>query len=793
MRKLIKVVLIGLLCATVPVVAITWIVMLFAGSTVLLVEKSNSSSKTPLAETSKANRPKGRNAEANPQEAAASNVIDQSKALEDSGVDWAVQFTGAIRDPNSLAELREAVRARPRLGLSVMNAQLDQLHLNAQSPKDQVIYGARIEKSIGLLLMYEGKLADAGAIFAKAEEQCKSAGAPASLRAELLALRGIVAMRRGESDNCIDCVGPSSCIFPIDSAAAHKLQTGSREAIEHFSRYLSEWPEDIRIRWLLNIAYMTVGEYPAKVPSKLLVPIDRFRSKIEVGRFNNVAPLVGLTSRGPNIAGGSVFDDFTGDGRPDIVTSALDADMSVSLYVNKGDGTFEDRSEAAGLKDQIYCLNFTRTDFDNDGDLDLLLLRGAWEKPMRMSLLRNNGKGEFEDVTMQAGLSEPISAESAAWGDFDNDGDLDVFVCGEYLPPGKDAATFKFDPRNRCRLYRNKGNGTFEDVATKVGLAPAVGVADALYAKGSAWGDYDNDGRLDLFISNMNGPCRLYHQESDGTFRNVAPSFGITADSCFACWMWDYDNDGRLDIYVNGKAASLADSVADALGLPGERPTCPHLYRNLGAEGFRDVTREVGLARPMTRMGCNFADIDNDGYLDMYFGTGGMSYSHLVPNLMFKNVDGKRFEDVTMSSGTGHLQKGHGTSFADFDDDGDLDLFVEAGGAAPGDKSFNLLFKNPGNARHWLKFKLVGTKSNRAAIGAKIRAEIKGPNGTSRTIYRTIGNNSSFGGNTLVELLGLGDATRVSELEITWPRDGKKQVLKDVKADQAIVVTESAP
>ncbi len=161
----------------------------------------------------------------------------------------------------------------------------------------------------------------------------------------------------------------------------------------------------------------------------------------------------------------------------------------------------------------------------------------------------------------------------------------------------------------------------------------------------------------------------------------------------------------------------------------------------------------------MAPMGANFGDIDNDGYLDIYLGTGDMSYEGLDVNLMFKNVDGLRFDDVTTSSGTGHLQKGHGVSFADWDGDGDLDLFVELGGATPGDQAYNALFQNPGLGRQWLKVKLVGTKTNRAALGAKIRVDVKSADGQMRSIYRTVGNNSSFGGNSLVEMIGLGDET----------------------------------
>jgi hypothetical protein len=192
----------------------------------------------------------------------------------------------------------------------------------------------------------------------------------------------------------------------------------------------------------------------------------------------------------------------------------------------------------------------------------------------------------------------------------------------------------------------------------------------------------------------------------------------------------------------------------------------------------------------MMPMGCNFADVDNDGFLDIYLGTGQMSLEALVPNLMFKNDAGRRFDDVTMSSGTGHLQKGHGISFADWDCDGDLDLFVETGGAVPGDRSYNLLFQNPGHGRHWLKVKLVGEKTNRAALGARIKAVVRGPDGELRTIYRTVGNNCSFGGNCLVESLGLGEAKSVVELEVSWPTSQTTQSFRDILADQAITVTE---
>ncbi|MEI8018201.1 MAG: CRTAC1 family protein [Schlesneria sp.] len=704
-----------------------------------------------------------------------------------AGIVLAGRFTGDVKDPTSLAELRAALEQRSIGGLAALNADLAKLEKSSAN-SDLAI--AQLYYQIGTLLTYEGRLDEAVAATEKGLAIGDSSGMSPAAKANLKAVLGIIALRQGEVDNCIGCVGPSSCIFPISSSAIHTKPKGSREAIRQFTEYLGQVPGDLRIRWLLNLAYMTLGEYPENVPAKYLVPLDTFDSTADVGKFENVAPNAGLIVRGPNQAGGSVFDDFTGDGLPDLFVTSLDLDRGASFFVNRGDGTFEDRSDQAGLADQIYVLNVVRADFDNDGHPDVLLLRGAWDRAMRMSLLRNRGNSTFEDVTISSGLIEPIASETAAWGDYDNDGLVDLFVGGEYRSPVPDNATYSLEPRNRCRLYHNEGNGKFVDVAEK------VGVAEEECTKGSAWGDYDGDGRLDLFVSNMNAPCRLYHNEPDGTFRDVAVELDVTGPKHgfvshgFACWFWDYDNDGQLDLYVNDYTSTLAEFVALALKIPLEQRSRPRLYRNVGAKGFRDVTVDVGLDRDMMPMGCNFGDIDNDGYLDMYLGTGRMSLEVLVPNLMFKNDAGRKFLDITTASGTGHLQKGHGVSFADWNCDGSIDLFVQAGGAVPGDRAYNLLFQNPGQGHHWLKVKLVGTKTNRSAFGAKIKAVVGANEGSSRSIFRTIGNNSSFGGNTLVETLGLLDSTTVAELQIYWPTSQTTQTFRDIPADQLIEITE---
>jgi len=213
------------------------------------------------------------------------------------------------------------------------------------------------------------------------------------------------------------------------------------------------------------------------------------------------------------------------------------------------------------------------------------------------------------------------------------------------------------------------------------------------------------------------------------------------------------------------------------------------LYQGDGKGRFTDVTRAVRLDRPCFPMGCNFGDIDNDGYPDLYLATGDPDYNSLWPNLMFRNDGGRRFQDVTTATGTGNLQKGHGVSFADLDGDGDQDMIEELGGAVKDDAFATALFENPGHGNHWLTVRIVGHQTNRFGHGVRIRANIEEPAG-ARNVFAFVGCNSSFGGNSLQEEMGLGQAKRLVELEVHWPTTGKTDRFTDVPLDKTIVVEE---
>ncbi|HET6373206.1 MAG TPA: CRTAC1 family protein, partial [Candidatus Polarisedimenticolia bacterium] len=540
-------------------------------------------------------------------------------------------------------------------------------------------------------------------------------------------------------------------------------------------------------RWLLNIAYMTLGEYPAGVPAEWLIEPAVFASEGEIKRFTDIAGSLGLDV--DDLAGGSIVDDFDNDGFLDVMVSSSRLTGQLRYFKSQGDGTFQERTEPAGLTGEIGGLNLVSTDYNNDGFIDAFVLRGGWlESAGRIpnSLLRNNGDGTFEDVTEEAGLLSFHPTQTADWFDYDGDGLLDLYI-------GNESRGEEVHP---CELYHNNGDGTFTDVAQQ------SGVANVGYVKAVSSGDYDNDGRPDLYLSRKGLPNVLYHndgptgQDADGRpvykFTDVAAAAKVTEPiQSFPTWFFDYDNDGWEDLFVAGYAIrNVGDVAADYLGLqhPGER--C-RLFHNEHNGTFSDVTRESGLYRVLLAMGSNFGDIDNDGWLDFYVGTGDPYLTTLVPNRMFRNDGGKRFLDVTTSGGVGHLQKGHGVSFADIDNDGDQDIYEDMGGAFWGDQYRSVLYQNEGYGNHWITLQLYGTASNRSAIGARIAVVVVTRDG-ERTIYRTVGTGGSFGVNPSRQEIGLGGALSVKSVEIAWPAGGAKQVLRGLAMDRFYAIREGA-
>ncbi|NOT77291.1 MAG: CRTAC1 family protein [Cyclobacteriaceae bacterium] len=600
-------------------------------------------------------------------------------------------------------------------------------------------------------------------------------------------------LRLGERSNCIAGHAAESCILPIKGLGIHTKPIASQKAKELYLSILNNDPNDLESRWLLNIACMTLGEYPKEVPAKWLLPgLDGDADSVRVLAFEDVASDLKLDVN--NMGGGSIAEDFDNDGYIDLMISSIGLADKMHYFKNNGDGTFTDLTDKIGLTGINGGLNMIQADYNNDGFKDIFVLRGAWKRRFGKepnSLLKNNGDGTFTDVTVNSGLLSFHPTQAGTWNDFNNDGWVDLFIGNETVmnAPGSNAVQ-EIHP---CELFINNQDGTFTDISQKAQV-DIVG-----FIKGVTSGDYNNDGLKDIFISSMNeGRMLLKNKGGKGkeiTFENVTAEAGLDLDKgkTFPTWFWDYNNDGWLDIFVCDYTSenSLAYYfAAENLGIPAGNPDKTFLYRNNQDGTFTNVAKEAGLNKNIFAMGSNFGDIDNDGYLDMYLGTGNPAYESIIPNKMFKNIDGKRFADVTTSARVGHLQKGHGVSFADFDNDGDQDINIEMGGAYDGDSYQNSFFLNPGqNNNHWISIDLEGSKSNRAAIGSRVKVTFR-ENGVSRSVYRDVNSGGSFGCSPFRREIGIGKANIIDELEIKWHGSGTVQVFQNIKPDQFIKIFE---
>jgi tetratricopeptide (TPR) repeat protein len=616
---------------------------------------------------------------------------------------------------------------------------------------------------------YQGNMDEAVAEWQSAYD-IAIAKVPAGV-AQLEAVLGVAYLHKSEMENGVYRDPRERCIFPPRPGSKYDNVADSEKAVDYLSKYLARKPDDLQTKWLLNVAYMTMGKYPAGVPESYLIPANVFESKENIGRFVDVSALAGLNVVG--MANGIIVDDFDNDDMLDVMISSYNVCEPLHYFHNNGDGSFADRAAQAGLAGQLGGLNMIQADYNNDGCMDLLVLRGGWEFPMRKSLLRNNCDGTFTDVTKESGLAVPATrTQTAVWTDINNDGFIDLFVGNENGP---------------SQLFRNKGDGTFQDISRSSGIDKVA------FSKGVVAADYDNDGYQDFFVSNLYGGNFLYHNNHDRTFTEIAQSAGVQLpdSQSFASWFFDYDNDGWADLLVNSFFFSPDESLRSYMGLPYSAGTLK-LFKNMKDGTFRDVTAEAALDKVYAPMGANFGDVDNDGFLDIYLGTGGPEYGFLLPKVLLHNHGGRSFVDISSSAGIGDLHKGHGTAFADLQNSGHEDILASMGGATPGDAHSFRVFENPGNDSDWINIKLVGVKTNRAAIGVQIKVTVENEGRGTRSVFRTVTSGGSFGASPLSQHIGLGKSARILGLEVLWPTSKTSQSFSNVSPNQFISVTEFA-
>ncbi len=595
-------------------------------------------------------------------------------------------------------------------------------------------------------------------------------------------LLAIAYMRKGELENCAANHNPQSCIIPIQGNGVHKLTSGSEQAIEIYKKILAKFPDDLQSRYLLNVAYMTLGKYPGEVPKQWLIASGVFAQNNSSNIvLKDVSAKKAVDMNG--ISGGCVVEDLDNDGLLDIMATSYGLGDQVRYMHQQKDGSFKTETPSSGLVGITGGLNMVHADYNNDGLADIVILRGGWwgkNARFPFSLIKNNGNNNFEDVTIASGLYATAPTQTASWGDFNNDGWIDLFVAHENYP---------------CQLFINE-KGKFRDVA------PQYGLNITSYVKGCVWGDINNDGFPDLFLSILGAPNKLWLNKpgaasGERIFEDITKTAGVEEPIySFPAWFFDYDNDGFTDLYVSGydtrQFTLVAQDIArDMLGMPtlGDQP---HLYHNNGNNTFTDVSSKYGIDHVSYAMGANFGDIDNDGWLDYYLGTGAPEFESIIPNRLYHNIGGKKFEDISYATHTAHIQKGHAVAFADIDNDGDQDIYEVMGGAVEADRFRNVLFENTTtNSNHWLKLRLEGVSANRGAIGARVRIKVKFADGTVQNFYHTVCTGGSFGSKTLRIEAGLGNAISIEEIEIRWPNAKQtKEMISGVAMDTEVKIKE---
>ncbi|HEV8375066.1 MAG TPA: CRTAC1 family protein [Candidatus Polarisedimenticolia bacterium] len=546
---------------------------------------------------------------------------------------------------------------------------------------------------------------------------------------------------------------------------------------------------------LAALAAMPGRSVAAGQPAALESPVFTESAAAMGVRFRHVAGRTPEKNMIETMGSGVCFLDYDGDGDADLffvqsgpVPGASGTRTGHVLYRNDGKGRFTDVSAAAGVAGTGYGMGCAAADFDNDGDQDLYVTQFGPNL-----LYRNNGNGTFSEGGGKAGVAYPLWSTSAAFADYDADGRLDLFVAN-YVDFAMNNNKWCGDSIRKIRaychpdayegvpdvLYHNNGDGTFTDVTKKAGLTERWGKG-----LGAVFSDLDDDGDLDLYVAKDSVPNALYRNNGNGTFTDVTldsgtgysedgkPEAGMGTDA------GDYDGDGRFDLFV--------------VHLSGE---VNELYRNLGGLRFEVATYPAGIAEVgvlWVGFGTNFFDYDNDGDLDLYVANGHIvdniplfndALSYAQRDFLLENTGTGRFKDVGRKHGA-YFSKafvGRGMALADIDADGDLDVVV-----SNNDQAAVLLRNDGGNAKHYLRLRLRGTRSNRDGIGAKVIVTAAG----RKQVEELRSGTSYLSQNELVLHFGLGAAGRADQVEIRWP-SGTRQLLRDVAADRTISIEESS-
>ena len=502
-----------------------------------------------------------------------------------------------------------------------------------------------------------------------------------------------------------------------------------------------------------------------------------------------------------SVSGGVGLIDCDNDGKLDIITvngsnveryRQQGGDPMITLYHQDADLKFTDITKQAGLTHKGWGMGLAVADYDNDGLPDIYVTGYGGNV-----LYHNLGNCKFEDVTEKAGVGGGELSLGAAWGDYDRDGNVDLFV-SRYVHVDMNKLPELGSNEKFCRfrgvlvqcgpwglqgetdlLFHNRGDGTFEEVSKKAG----VDNANHYYGMGVEWADYDNDGWPDLYVADDAGPNYLFRNKGNGTFEEVGLMLGadLSGDGqelgSMGVDMGDYDHDGRLDIFVT-EFVDQSDT----------------LYHNKGKDGFEDVSWNTHVAQPShpyVGWGTGFFDMDNDGWLDIFVANGHVypqvdtipDAAHFPqPMLLFRNNRNGTFDEVASAAGlnSGPLQSRRGAAFGDINNDGCVDIVTLNWGQPP-----SLLLNHCQNGNHRVLFKLLGTRSNRLAIGARVTVRT----GSITQFSEVKGGSSYLSQNDLRQHFGFGSNNIMDEVTVRWP-SGQSEVFKNVPADFIYTVVE---